>query len=132
MPNDSVESGAVLRDTKEAVPGARQSAPVLRDLPDSPALADRRERRATVVMICMVGGSLIFKMTALIVPHLDWANPLIYAASGAIFGGLIGALQRADELEDRILHISVGAIIAAIAFALLSLAPPGPRTGRWG
>ena len=90
-----------------------------------------RGRRAAVAVTITLGAVLIFKMTALLEPVFSMPETVLYGLTGALFGAIAGAVQRADEFEDRVLHALVGAMVAGLAFALFSLGDPHPRTFWW-
>lgn len=100
-----------------------------------PVAVTEREnaRRAALSVIGIVGSVLIFKMTAVIDIRMSIPSPVVYGISGALYGAICGAAQRAEEAEDRVLHTLVGAIVLGLLFAVFSLGgPPGPRKYRLG
>lgn len=90
-----------------------------------------RGRFDAIAVTVIVGSTLIFKMTPLLEPSLSIPSAALYGLTGAVFGATVGAVQRADELEDRIMHAMIGATILAIAFVVFSLGGPHPRTFWW-
>ncbi|MEO7362573.1 MAG: hypothetical protein ABI120_19740 [Gemmatimonadaceae bacterium] len=113
--------------TDEISPDADAAAEVTR------RASDRRERAriSAIAVTAIVGSTLIFKMTPLLETVLNIPSPALYGLTGAVFGAIVGAVQRADELEDRIMHSMIGAIILALLFLVFSLGGPHPRTSRW-
>ena len=98
----------------------------------APDRKSERQRRTMIGTVGVVGALLLFRLTGPLDRAVDWPTPMVYALSGAIAGGVFGALSRAKNRALYALQIGAAAVIGGAVFVfLLSRAAVGPPFYWW-
>lgn len=68
-----------------------------------------------------VGVAAVSRLTPILDAQSEWPTPVLYAATGALLGMLVGMLREADNFGDRVAHGAFFALLFAVPYGLFNL-----------
>lgn len=77
-------------------------------------------RRATIGGVSILGAMVLYRLAGPLDRALEWPSWLVYAFTGAVAGGVFGALAKSENRSVRVVKTCAAAILAAGIFVLLS------------